>query len=383
LKQGSVNICGVICDLLQKASMDNYIARLAANNPTLTTLDIGLNSIDDAGASALAEALLENITLTTLNIPVNNIRADGARALATALQQNATLTTLNISGNRIGDAGASALAEALLENTTLTTLNIPFNNIHADGARALATALQQNATLTTLNISGNRIGDDGVRALAGALRQNRTLAVLDLSNQYISDAGLHTLADAIRQNGMIHTIELGNHNYPPLTRYLERNKRGQENARKVVIAVLGAFKKLEKTDMAFREETEHILNWFLTKGWFDTATEKQFLQVGKSALPTLRNTIASQIWRSRGDPKWWTAEEQREAGLEPTPKKGRMELESCIQCRMEARFHELEAPKQLFCGSYCQWLKYSGAPDLRGKSPEQTIHLLKQYLAIM
>ena len=307
--------------------MDNYIASLAANDPTLTTLDIGLNSIDDAGASALAEALLENITLTTLNIPVNNIREDGARALATALQQN--------------------------------------------------------ATLTTLNISGNRIGDDGVRALAGALRQNRTLAVLDLSNQYISDAGLHALADAIRQNGMIHTIELGNHNYPPLTRYLERNKRGQENARKVVIAVLGAFKKLEKTDMAFREETEHILNWFLTKGWFDTATEKQFLQVGKSALPTLRNTIASQIWRSRGDPKWWTAEEQREAGLEPTPKKGRMELESCIQCRMEARFHELEAPKQLFCGSYCQWLKYSGAPDLRGKSPEQAIHLLKQYLAIM
>lgn len=335
--------------------MDNYIARLAANDPTLTTL----------------------------NIPVNNIRADGARALATALQQNATLTTLNISGNRIGDAGASALAEALLENTTLTTLIMNSTNIGNKGARALANALLQNATLTTLNIGLNEFADAGVRALAEALRQNRTLAVLDLWNPKISIAGLHALADAIRQNGMIHTIYLGNHNYPPLTRYLERNKRGQENARKVVIAVLGAFKKLEKTDMAFREETEHILNWFLTKGWFDTATEKQFLQVGKSALPTLRNTIASQIWRSRGDPKWWTAEEQREAGLEPTPKKGRMELESCIQCCMEARFHELEAPKQLFCGSYCQWLKYSGAPDLRGKSPEQAIHLLKQYLAIM
>ena len=327
LKQGSVNICGVICDLLQKASMDNYIASLAANDPTLTTLDIGLNSIDDAGASALAEALLENITLTTLNIPVNNIREDGARALATALQQN--------------------------------------------------------ATLTTLNISGNRIGDDGVCALAGALRQNRTLAVLDLSNQYISDAGLHALADAIRQNGMIHTIELGNHNYPPLTRYLERNKRGHENARKVVIAVLTAFKKLEKTNMAFRTETKEILNWFFTKGWFDTATQKQFPHVDTSALPTFRNTLVRQIWGSRGDPRWWTEEERKEAGLEPNLKKGRMELESCIQCRMEARFHELEAPKQLFCGSYCQWLKYSGAPDLRGKSPEQAFHLLKQYLAIM
>ena len=76
---------------------------------------------------------------------------------------------------------------------------------------------------------------------------------------------------------------------------------------------------------------------------------------------------------------------ERSEELRSSKKKGKVVLEiegvkSCIQCQIsEARFHEINNPKHLFCGSYCQWIKYTGAPDLRGKTPEEIRVLLAAY----
>lgn len=70
----------------------------------------------------------------------------------------------------------------------------------------------------------------------------------------------------------------------------------------------------------------------------------------------------AEIWATRWDPKWWTEEERNAVGF--FTKKFKAEL--CIQgLNEEARFHELNAPTRLFCTSYCQWLAYTGVPDLR------------------
>merc|ERR1712110_1160271 len=68
------------------------------------------------------------------------------------------VTYLNLAGNSIGDAGAAAIAEALKTNTVVTTLFLGVNRIGDAGAAAIAEALKTNTAVTTLYLSGNSIG---------------------------------------------------------------------------------------------------------------------------------------------------------------------------------------------------------------------------------
>jgi hypothetical protein len=53
---------------------------------TVTTLFLGINSIGDEGAIAIAEALKVNAVVTTLGLYNNNIGPEGAIAIAEALK---------------------------------------------------------------------------------------------------------------------------------------------------------------------------------------------------------------------------------------------------------------------------------------------------------
>ncbi|KAF9972774.1 hypothetical protein BGZ75_001360, partial [Mortierella antarctica] len=59
------------------------------------------------------------------------------RIHAEAAECGSTLTTLNLGFNSIGSNGAQALSEALKTNSTLTTLNLRDNKIGSNGAQAL------------------------------------------------------------------------------------------------------------------------------------------------------------------------------------------------------------------------------------------------------
>ena len=144
--------------------------RMSENDPTLTALDVNSNSIGDAGASALAEALKVNKTLMMLNVHNNDIGDHGASALADALKVNKTLTKLSLYRNSIGATGASALAEALKVNKTLTELNVAGNSIGDAGASALAEALKVNNKLMMLDVQGNSIGAAGKALLRASTR---------------------------------------------------------------------------------------------------------------------------------------------------------------------------------------------------------------------
>jgi Leucine Rich repeat len=123
------------------------LRRMSENDPTLTKLSFYNNSIGDAGASALAEALKVNKTLTELVVYRNIIGDAGASALAEALKVNKTLTELNVYGNSIGAAGASALVEALKVNNTLTELDVSGNSISKPGKTALRASARPDCTV--------------------------------------------------------------------------------------------------------------------------------------------------------------------------------------------------------------------------------------------
>ena len=71
---------------------------------------------------------------------------------------NSTVTELNLSWNSIGDAGATAIAEALRVNSTVTKLDLLGNSIGDAGATAIAEALRVNSAVTKLGLSSNSIG---------------------------------------------------------------------------------------------------------------------------------------------------------------------------------------------------------------------------------
>ena len=75
--------------------MNDAIARLKSNDPTLTTLNLIYKHIGAAGASAIANALRTNNALTTLDLWSNNIGDAGASVIANALRKNGMITSFS------------------------------------------------------------------------------------------------------------------------------------------------------------------------------------------------------------------------------------------------------------------------------------------------
>ena len=164
-------------------------------------LNLSSNSISDAGAVALAQALCHNSSLKLLDLSNNSISDAGAAALAKPLYRKSPLRSLDLSNNSISDAGGAALAKALHRNTSLVNLNLSNNSISDTGAAALAKALHHNSALEKLKLSNNSIGDAGASALAKALHQNSILMVLDLyGSNAIGKYGTHQLVQALTVN---------------------------------------------------------------------------------------------------------------------------------------------------------------------------------------
>ncbi|KAF9199684.1 hypothetical protein BGZ59_003765, partial [Podila verticillata] len=122
-------------------------------------------------------------------------------ALSEALKTNLTLTTLNLGFNSIYENGAVALSEALKTNSSLTTLNLGVNSIGDDGAQMLSEALKANSTLITLDLGSNSIGDNGAQALAEAFKANsvpeRTISLNLKSRNVLSGNQRETTSDFV------------------------------------------------------------------------------------------------------------------------------------------------------------------------------------------
>merc|ERR1712187_250076 len=80
------------------------------------------NQLDDAGATALAEALKTHYSLATLNLGKNQIADVGACAIAALLAVNQTVQRINLVRHSIGQEGGVAVAKALLNGGSMTAM---------------------------------------------------------------------------------------------------------------------------------------------------------------------------------------------------------------------------------------------------------------------
>ena len=169
------------------------LAELLGRCPSLSTVVLAGNFIEDQGAGMIAEVLPRCTALSHLDLRSNHIGNDGAGLIAGVLGQCTALSHLDISHNEIEDEGAGMLAEVLRQCTSLTHLNLKRNAIRDKGAGMLAKVLGQCPALVHLNLEGNNIRDEGAVSFAEAVRERPTRTELCLGANRIGADGAEVL----------------------------------------------------------------------------------------------------------------------------------------------------------------------------------------------
>ena len=169
----------------------------------LEVLNAKMNNIGPKGAASIATLIDKIDTLEQIQLNRNRISNDGAFHIARAIassKNRSCLRMLRLSYNSIGDAGASGLANAV-RGSLLSSLQLSMNRITDVGAIALFNALPSMKSLKTLYLNGNPgITDLSTSVLAESLPLNISVRLVRLDDCGITFKGVHTLHDAVLEN---------------------------------------------------------------------------------------------------------------------------------------------------------------------------------------
>ncbi|CAH3132016.1 unnamed protein product [Pocillopora meandrina] len=263
---------------LHRSGVDDEKVRVlishVLDHPSLLTLDLSHNKIEDSGARAVGKLLNGRCNLTTLNLCDNKIRSIGAAAIGHALGKNITLTCINLRLNRAEmmhfvwvDYGPSVLPHSSsklpLKHSVLTFEKILFlqrptlltasdvlhctlprfthktdNNVSVflnisllgdDGGQAICRSLFKNNTLTHVHLGSNDLGEPTAAILSQVLAANKTLVDINLSCNTIGPDGGKSLQEGMEENTTIQTMDLrltevGQENEYCINQLLKRNR---------------------------------------------------------------------------------------------------------------------------------------------------------------
>ena len=184
----------------QKESLQQRLQQQPFNIYKGDTVKLANRHLEEKHLNIFADACEHNILYECrfLDLSGNQISTNGIKNLAGKIKALPILETLKLSNNNIQDAGCSALAEAIDMGAMVNVaeLNLGMNQISDDGVAALARAITPDnqggmalAHCNTLTLTLNRIGDRGVEALCSALGRG-ALPVLKKLNISLNPVGL-------------------------------------------------------------------------------------------------------------------------------------------------------------------------------------------------
>ena len=108
---------------LSRDDVTAFVKELGINR-SLTRLTLWGTHMGSEGIATVAEVLkMKTTRLAALDLGYNTMGDAGALSIGEMLKVNTSLTTLDLYGNFIGDSGASSLGEAHKINIALTALN--------------------------------------------------------------------------------------------------------------------------------------------------------------------------------------------------------------------------------------------------------------------
>ena len=96
--------------------------------------------------TAIAKMLAENKTLTELNLQDSHISSEGAVELAAALCKNSTLKHLTLDCNPIGVERASSMSDMLQHNMSLEVLHLHDDSVEEEAREFTSSSTASNTT---------------------------------------------------------------------------------------------------------------------------------------------------------------------------------------------------------------------------------------------
>ncbi|EQC39855.1 hypothetical protein SDRG_02513 [Saprolegnia diclina VS20] len=173
------------CTGLKAADMPNLSLALDGA-PQLQTLRLSNNYLGVMGMRLLAPRLERLCSLTHLMLASTFLMDEGCHWVAASLRHMPRLRCLDVSMNFIGNAGATALASGL--PNTLTHLTLKLNRLGDDGLDALVRAGIHS--LTQLDVSNTLVTTAGAQKIVRALPGSRLRVNLSRVDMTIADVAL-------------------------------------------------------------------------------------------------------------------------------------------------------------------------------------------------
>lgn len=196
-----------------------HIADLLEVNNTIKILDLDNTGILDEGVKYIMLALRKNKSLKHLYLDANGITILGAKYVAEYfdyLNENNLkgLTSLWLGVNRIDDEGATLIADSLKKYHHIKRLVLNSNRLSHEGSKVLCEVLVDKPNLISfdlgiykstsdLNELPNNIGDLGANDIADFIRNNKSVKVLSILHCGMTESGIDIVTKALLENDTI------------------------------------------------------------------------------------------------------------------------------------------------------------------------------------
>lgn len=142
----------------KRNEMEQYFDKIAANDPSITDVDIVGNikylGLNPAERTKTGAAFATNKTVKTISMQKLKLDDDFAEAFGNALAQNTTLEKVVIDSNAFSGAGVKSLLQGLGQNNSVVEFQVRHQSktTSSSDEEALPSLLAPNTTLTKLGI---------------------------------------------------------------------------------------------------------------------------------------------------------------------------------------------------------------------------------------
>ena len=148
--------------------------------------------IDGQDKKYQQNGILNQMSATNIRMP-DVARLSMSEAIARVKANDPNFTAINLDESDLNDFNATRLFFSLNGNEHITHISLAHNSLGDGSAASLAHLLRDNEHIIYLCLRGNQIRDKGAMAMSDAMEENRTLVFLDLHDNYINPALLESV----------------------------------------------------------------------------------------------------------------------------------------------------------------------------------------------